>query len=348
MKNLIGEFAARDLRIDLLRIRNHGPHLEKVPENVKLIDLGTSHVNSSLPALVRYLRRNKPAALLADKDKLNRTALWARRIAGVPTRVAVRIGTTVSDNLARRSWLDRNLQYFSFSHFYPWADAILVPSQGAADDLAQVSGIPVERITVVPSPVINDRLFALAAEPVAHPWFASGQPPVILGVGELCARKDFATLVRAFDRIQAERDMRLIILGEGRQRLKLEEMVESLGLSGKVDLPGFVNNPYAYMAKAAIFALTSRCEGAPVVLMEALGLGTQTVSTDCPSGPREILQDGRFGRLVPIGDDAALAEALLASCHAPNPPDELRLAAGRYTVSASADAYLEAMGVRAK
>jgi glycosyltransferase involved in cell wall biosynthesis len=346
MKNLIGEFADRGLDIDLLRIRNHGPELDRVPGNVRLIDLGTAHVNSSLPVLVKYLRRERPQALLVDKDRLNRVALWARRLAGVKTRVAVRIGTTVSENLQRRGWFDRNLQYFSFRHFYPMADAIIVPSLGAADDLASVARLPVERITVVPSPVVNADLLAKAKEDPGHPWFKPGQPPVLLGIGELCARKDFVTLIRAFALVRKQTLLRLLILGEGRQRQMLEGLVAELGLEQEVMLPGFVANPYAYIARAGLFALTSRCEGAPVVLMEALGIGCPVVSTDCPSGPREIMQNGRYGKLVPIGDEQGLASVILETLAQPLPAEVLRQAAEPYTVAFSADRYLSALGMK--
>jgi glycosyltransferase involved in cell wall biosynthesis len=345
MKNLIVEFASRGHGVDLLRIENHGPHLETVPEGVRLVPLGTSHVNGSLWPLVRYLRRERPTALLVDKDKLNRLALWARRIARVPTRVAVRMGTTVSENLARRSWLQRQVQYFSIRHFYPWAEAIIVPSQGAARDLALVGRLPLERIRVIPSPVVTADLARLAAGPVDHPWFSDGADPVILGVGELCVRKDFSTLIRAFAFLRKRKSARLVILGEGRQREQLEELAMELGIGKDVSLPGFVSNPYAFMARAAMFVLSSRCEGSPVVLMEALATGCPAVSTDCPSGPREILQDGTFGSLVPVGDVAALARAMERTLDHRPAVESLKTAAAPYSVSASAEGYLAALGL---
>jgi glycosyltransferase involved in cell wall biosynthesis len=345
MKNLIGEFALRGHRVDLLRIDNHGPNLETIPEGVRLVPLGIAHVNGSLRPLVRYLRKERPAALLVDKDKLNRRALWARRLSGVPTRVAVRMGTTVSENLARRGWLQRQVQYFSIRHFYPWADSIIVPSKGAARDLAQVGRLPLERIRAIPSPVVTADLESLASHLVDHPWFCDGEPPVILGAGELCERKDFSTLIRAFASLRRKKRARLVILGEGRQREKLQELVRELGICEDVSLPGFVSNPYAFMARAAMFVLCSRCEGSPVVLMEALATGCPAVSTDCPSGPREILKDGKFGPLVPIGDVAALARAMERTLDHPFSPETLKAAAAPYSVSASADGYLAALGL---
>lgn len=345
MRNLLPEFGARGLTVDLLQIRHHGPHWEQLPQGARLIDLGTAHVNTALPALVRYLRHHRPRALLSDKDKLNRTALWARALAGVDTRMAVRMGTTVSVNLARRGPWARFGQQASIRLFYRFADAIITPSRGAADDLARIAGLPPARVTVCPNPVVTPTLLQKAEDRVLHPWLRENIP-VILGVGELCARKDFSTLLRAFALLRRQRPCRLMIAGEGRQRAKLEALIETLGIGDDAVLLGFQTNPYAYMRHAAVFALSSVCEGFAVVLMEALALGTPVVSTDCPSGPREVLADGRYGALVPVGDAEKLATALANALDHPLPAEFLREAALPYTVVNSADQYLAALGLR--
>jgi glycosyltransferase involved in cell wall biosynthesis len=189
-------------------------------------------------------------------------------------------------------------------------------------------------------------MLALAEEAPAHPWFSDGGPPVILGVGELSERKDFATLLRAFARLRAGRPCRLVILGEGRRRGELEALAADLGVIADLALPGFVANPYPCMAQAAAFALVSRWEGMPVVLIEALALGTPSVACDCPSGPREVLQGGAVGGLVEVGDDAALAEALAAQLDQPSPREHSRAAVEGYTDVGSAWAYLAALGFR--
>lgn len=310
-----------------------------------MVELGSAHVHTSLIPLVRYLRRERPRVLLADKDKVNRTALLARWLARVPTRVVVRIGTTVSKNLERRGALKRWGQVLSMRWFYRAAAAVLVPSEGAADDLAHVARLPRSHIRAVPSPIITPDLEHAAEADPGHPWPGDPQRPLLLGVGELCARKDFATLLRAFARLRAERPCRLLLLGEGRQRAKLEALAAELGVAEDVELPGFVDNPYAYMARADLFVLSSVCEGAPVVLMEALALGTPVVATDCPSGPAEILEGGRHGALVPVGDADALAQAMAATLEHPPQRPALRAAADRYRVETSADRYLDALGL---
>jgi glycosyltransferase involved in cell wall biosynthesis len=348
MKHLIPALAARGLRIDLLQVRRHGPHLDPVPAGVRVIDLGTRHVYSSLPALVRYLRRERPAAMLADKDRLNRTALLARAIARVPTRLVLSIGTTVSINLASRGAYERWLQRTSMGRFYRHADRVIVTSSGVADDMAAYTGLAREHIEVVPSPVVPAWLIEARPARPDHPWFAPGEPPLILGVGELSERKDFGTLIRAFARLRAERPCRLLILGRGRRREALLALAAELGVAADVELPGFVSEPYAYMAHADLFAFTSRWEGLGFVLIEALAAGTPVVATDCPSGPREILQDGRYGPLVSVGDVDALAAAMRSTLAAPLPAAVLREAALPYEIERASDAYLRVLGLGEK
>jgi glycosyltransferase involved in cell wall biosynthesis len=343
MRNLIPAFADQGLRIDLLSLRNHGPHWETIPGNGRLIDLGAAHVGTALPAMVRYLRKHRPRVLLSDKDRVNRTALLARALARTKTRVAVRIGTTVSKNLERRSHWARMSQYASIRLCYRYADRILAPSQGAAADLARIAGLPTAAVTVVKSPIINDQLYLQAEQAVEHPWLQPGEPPVILGVGELCARKDFSTLLRAFARLQRDRPCRLIIGGEGRQRDRLRQLAQDLGIADAVDFPGFLSNPYAYMKRARLFVLSSVCEGMPVVLVEAMACGTPVISTDCPSGPREVLDDGRYGPLVPVGDAETLADRMAAILDNPPSANLLRQVADSYSVANSSQQYLKAL-----
>lgn len=346
LQNLVPAIARLGLTVDVLGVEGHGPRFDQLPAGVRRVPLGAAHVNSAIPAVVRYLRREGPAALLSDKDRVNRAALAARWLARLPTRVGVRLGTTVSVNLASRGWWERRVQTASMRWLYPAADAILVPSAGAADDLAVHAHLPRSRISVVPSPIVTPRMMERAAEVPAHAWFGDGGAPVILGVGELSERKDFATLIRAFARLREQRCCRLVILGEGRRRQELEALAAQLGVAADVALPGFISNPYPCMAGAAAFALASRWEGMPVVLIEALALGTPSVACDCPSGPREVLQGGALGGLVPVGDAAALAAALATQLDQPTPRERSRAAVEGYTDVGSARAYLAALGFR--
>jgi glycosyltransferase involved in cell wall biosynthesis len=216
---------------------------------------------------------------------------------------------------------------------------VVAVSRGAAEDLASTSGMPRDRVEVVYNPVITPAVMALAGETPDHPWFGPGEPPVVLGVGRLTRQKAFGTLVRAFAEVRRRRPLRLIILGEGEDRPMLEALASELGVGDDVALPGFRENAMAYMARSALFVLSSAWEGLPTVLIEALAAGTRVVSTDCPSGPREILQEGRLGPLVPVGDVPALAAAMSGALDRPAgnvPPDALR----PFTRDAAVDHYL--------
>lgn len=342
--NLLEELVRRGLRIDLLPIRRE-VRAEDLPAGIHVVSLGASHSRTSVFPLIRYLRRTRPAVLLAAKDRAARAALWARVFSRAPTRIVVRLGTNLAASLEGTSILRRWSRYWPMRLSYGTVDRVIAVSEGVAEDTAAFTGLPRSRIAVVRNPVVTPRLEALAREPVDHPWLPPGDLPVILGAGRLARQKDFPTLVRALVRVRAETPCRLIILGEGRDREKIEQLVRELDLSDHVSLPGYTANPYAYMARASLFVLSSRWEGSPNVLTEALAVGTPVVSTDCPSGPREILRSGRVGPLVPVGDDEALARAILETLARPPDAARLRAAVDDYTVERSADAYLEVLGL---
>jgi glycosyltransferase involved in cell wall biosynthesis len=186
-----------------------------------------------------------------------------------------------------------------------------------ADGLAVLTGISRDRISVLYNPVVNDELTNKMKEPVLHPWFQKGHPPLVLSVGRLEAQKDFETLIRAIALVNQRREAYLMILGKGSQSVVLQDLVNKLGIAKVVEMPGYVENPYAYMARANVFVLSSKYEGFPGVLVEAMACGAPVVSTDCPSGPVEILVEGKYGRLVPVGDVAAMAAAIQATLDQP-------------------------------
>jgi glycosyltransferase involved in cell wall biosynthesis len=369
----------RGFRVDLVLCERTGPLLAKVPAGARVIALprGPMPVARALavaadpvglqamlrpvllawrPAkhlphlsgLVRYLRAERPDAVFASMSVPNLLAVWARRLAGVPTRVVVSEHNTLSAmHGGSRRWRDRHLPRL-LGHAYRLADGIVSVSDGVANDLARPTGLPRARITTVYNPVVTPELVALASQPLAHRWFLPAAPPVVLAVGSLSARKDFPTLVRAFARVRAERDCRLVILGQAASPKKTEEkrgglmaLAGSLGVAADIDLPGFVTNPYAYLARAAVFVLSSAHEGLPGVLIEALACGCPVVSTDCPSGPAEILDGGRFGALVPVGDDQAMAAAIATTLDRPIEAATLRERATLFDVDRSVDRYLE-------
>ncbi len=339
--NLCKGLAQRGCRLDLVLVKSVSAHLEELPAAVRVISPRAGHTLGSVLELARYLRRERPVALLAAKERAGRTALAARWLARVPTRVVVRIGTTLSAALEGRSRLRKWTWHLPMRLFYPHFDGVVAVSDGVAKDLAAITRLPLARFQVIRNPVITPRLQTLAAEPVDHPWLVAGEVPVIMGVGRFTRQKDFPTLLKAFALVRRERLCRLIILGNGRSRADLLSLAADLGIADAVDFPGFAANPYKYLARASLFVLSSAWEGSPNALTEALALGVPVVATDCPSGPREILAEGRFGPLVPIGDSRKMAEAIVQVMTAPLAADCLRQAAAAYSMEESSRRYLE-------
>lgn len=315
--NLAQGITERGLPVDVVLAAADGAFLDQLPPAVRLVDLRAGRLARSLVPLTSYLRRERPRVLVSSMSHANLIAIWAAKLAGRATPVVVTVHTTISQATTGVGRLEARLWPYMVRAFYPWAAGVVAVSRGAADDLARTSGVPRERVRVIYNPVITPALLQLARETPDHPWFGPEQPPIILGVGRLTLAKDFPTLIRAFAEVRRRRPVRLVILGEGEERAKLEALVNELGLADDVSLPGFRENAGAYMARAALFVLSSVWEGLPGALIEALAMGARVVSTDCPSGPREILQDGRLGALVPVGDAAALAEAMIAALDRP-------------------------------
>lgn len=310
MLNLANGMAARNFAIDLVLVQAKGPYLEHVSKSVRIVDLKAPRVLASLPALVHYLRHERPWAMLSGLGSANCVALWARQLAGSNTRLVISEHNTLSIHAERPpNWRARQMPRLA-RYFYSWADAIIAVSKGVAEDLAAVARIPRQRIQVIYNPVITPEMRAKAALPLVHAWFQPDQPPVILGIGRLTQQKDFATLIEAFALVRSTRRVRLVILGDGEERQRLEALVQQLEIDHDVWMPGFVENPYAFMTQTDLFVLSSKWEGLPTVLIEALYCGSKLVATDCPSGPREILANGKYGKLVPVGDTAALAQAI--------------------------------------
>lgn len=311
MVNLAHGFVRRGLLVDLVLGNAEGPYLTQVPKEARLVDLKCSRILTSIPSLVRYLKEVRPKVVISALDHANLAGLWASRLSSSPTKVVITLHNTFSEkqkNVARFSKV--NLSPYLMKKFYPWADGIVAVSSGVAEDYEKIARIPRGRIRVIYNPVVTPELISKATEPLDHPWFSSGGPPVVISVGRLTKQKNYVGLIRAFRRIDESFNARLLILGEGELRTELEALVEELGLQERVSMPGFVLNPYQYMANSAVFVLSSGWEGLPTVLIEALALGVPVVSTDCKSGPSEILMGGKFGKLVPVDNVPALTLAI--------------------------------------
>ncbi len=374
MLHLAKAFATSGHQVDLLLCQSKGAFLDTVPHTINVVALKPSsslvsrlRVLSSNPCLalalllpilvpnkppktIRYLSdlttyliREQPDALLSAKTHANLVAVWAKKIAAVRTRVVISERSTMSTVIKNsRKWRWR----FSSNLIrktYPQADLVVAVSRGVADDVSSCTGLSRERIATIYNPMLTEYINAQSILPVSHPWFKQESIPIILGVGRLVPAKDFPTLLKAFAHIRATRSARLVILGEGRERQTLENLATELGIASDFSIPGFETNPYAYMAQASVFVLSSILEGLPNALIEALACGCPVVSTNCRSGPQEILDNGAFGPLVPVGDDKALAKAIIQTLESPPNVDRLRARAAEFDIHTIAGQYLEAL-----
>jgi glycosyltransferase involved in cell wall biosynthesis len=331
---LIDDFVAAGHQVDLVLMTARGELLEKLPPGVRVFDLGATRIRA-------YFRSERPAALQASMWPLTVAAVIARRLAGSSARLVLSDHSTLSRQYGYYRGLKRLFLRASLRIFYPRADARVIVSNGSADDLALLSGIGRKTIEVIHNPVAPPADDSEVPAAIERLW-GQGQAR-ILTVGSLKAEKNHGLLIRAFARLRESRPARLIIVGEGSERPKLERLIEELGLGGDVLLPGFEVDPSAYYATADLFVLSSDFEGFGLVLVEAMRAGLKVVSTDCEHGPSEILGGGAYGALVPCGDSDGLAEAMRAALDAPADVAALKDQAERISGSASSARYLELM-----
>lgn len=359
MLTLAGGLADRGLAVDLLVPDDHGPFRSQIPGNVRLVNLSRWWLRLPFirdrkrrkallmaPAIADYLRRERPVALLSASHYVNLAAIWGKELAGVGTRLVISQRTQLSVAITNSTLpllRHRPLLAWMARRYYPRADAIVAVSDGVADDLSDVARLPRQRVITVYNPTDLAYIAERATEPAAHPWLEDGGAPVIVAVGRLAAQKDYTTLLHAFAKLRALRPVRLIVLGEGRKRAQLEGLATELDISDAVAMPGYDENPFSALARAQLYVMSSRYEGLPGALIQALACGCTVVSTDCPSGPQEILDHGRYGRLVPVGDVALLATALYAALDEAPDPDRQKARAARYSVERAVDAYLDLM-----
>lgn len=339
---LAAGFAKRGLRVDLVLASKNGQLVDDVEATVRVIDLGAGRVIKAIPALSTYLKREQPRTLISFLTHANVAAIAARAMARVETSVMVveqNTVTRVRNDLKRDALLPELVR-----RSYPHAHHVVAVSQGVANDLIGNLGIPALRVSVIPNPVVDSELLKSAMDSPNHRWFDDGSVPVFVAAGRLSKQKDFPTLLRAFDKLRQTARARLIIMGEGEERPGLETMIARLGLTDQVALPGYLSNPYAVMSRGSAFVLSSRWEGLPTVLIEAMACGCPVVATDCPSGPREILEDGRYGKLVPTGDADELCRAMQEVLQQRPAASVLKQRARQYSVDHAVEDYLRVLG----
>lgn len=346
---------ARGHQVDILVASAEGAFEAELPPGAGLVALGADwrrlplvgrHRGLWVPLAARALGRRLAAAppdvLLASSTPANLTAALVRRRAAPAVPLVLTLNLPPSAVSARLGPCARPLRAL-MRRCYAGADALVAISAGVAADAAATLDLPAARIAVVMNPIDTARIQALAGQDPGHPWLAPAAPPLLLAVGKLKAQKDFPTVLEAFARVRAVRPARLVVLGDGELRQPLVHLAGRLGIGADVAFLGFVANPFAWMARARVVVSGSRFEGFSNVLAEALALGCTIVSTDCPHGPRELLDGGRHGRLVPVGDAPAMAAAMLAALDAPADPGLQRARAARFSVDRAVRGYLDVL-----
>ena len=329
-----------DTEVDFAVAEKKGPLLDYFPKNVNLIDLGSKRIATSVFPLSTYIRKSNPDVLVSALGTANIIAIAANLLSFKKTKLIVTQHTTLS--MSSPTHLRARLLPRLISLLYPCADGRVAVSGGVADDLASVTGLKRSTIEVIYNPVITPDVQSLSLEPCLDKWITDSTTPVLLGIGRLNPQKDFKTLLEAVSIVNKKRPVKLIILGEGELREELETLIADLQLTEQVKMPGFVKNPYCYMRNAQLFVLSSLWEGLPTVLIEALFCNTRLVSTDCPSGPKEILDDGRYGLLVKPGDPRELADGIMKTLDKTSTANPIE-SWERYTLKYSTKHYLSYM-----
>lgn len=319
--NLLKSLNRQNYVVSLLLAQKKGDFVKDVPKEIPIISLNTASLLSIFFYLITYFHQNKTDIFISNFPRFNAVSLLAKKFSGSKTKIIIieHLSFFLLSKTAKTS-SHRFIARFFFPYFikifYRGADAIVCVSLGIADEISDIIG-RVAKIKVIYNPVVDDTILEMAKKEVSHPWFADTGIPVILMVGRLSKTKDQPTLFRALDIIIKKQPARLMIVGDGTEKEKLIKLVNQMGLSSNVAFLGFQNNPYKYMKQASVFVLSSLQEGFGNVIVEAMACGTPVVSTDCASGPSEIIQDGVNGLLVLPQNPTALADTILKILHDP-------------------------------
>jgi len=337
--NLAKQFIKGHNHVDFVLMQAHGELLQQVPEAACVVNLGANRIRNAFWPMLRYLRHTRPDALLIGMWPLTVVGTLAHRLSRIQGTVVVSDHSHLSVSPVADSLIKRLVIRLTTRTIYPLANSRLAVSHGVAEDLSQLSGLSCDKFKVIYNPVVDE---SSMNNDLSKPWERlSGKR--ILAVGSLKVAKDYPTLIRAFSKVNKNLSSTLVILGEGKLRSELEQLIEFMRLTESVHLPGFVADTKPWYRDSDLFVLSSRWEGLPTVLIEALEAGTPVVSTDCPSGPNEILEDGHYGHLVPVGDAEALAEAILHALQKEPDREALRERAREFSVDKIGKQYLNVL-----
>lgn len=333
----------RGFSVELVVASLEGALRDRIPPGVEVVNLNQPRMLRALPKLTQYLIKRKPCALFSTITHANIAASCAARCTGFQNPLIVRQSNAPISEC--KTTLASRVAIRLIPHAYRLAQGIIAVSQGVKDELLILQPSLESRIQVIPTPVLTDEIRAMGEEMPSHPWFADSRVPVIVSAGRLKKHKGMLDLVRAFARVRRRTQARLLILGEGSDRARIEAEVEKLGISEDVALPGYMYNPFSSMNRAALFVLASHYEGLPNVLIQAMAFGTPVVSTDCKSGPSEILEDGKLGRMVRVGALDDLARAIEESLSLPRREDARQSVWERFGAASATSRYLALAGL---
>jgi glycosyltransferase involved in cell wall biosynthesis len=343
MLRLMDGFVKAGFKVDAVVVRAFGSFIDKIPEGVNLVDLSAKRTLNSIPAFTQYLRKNRPDAVLSALMHINLAAIVSRILSVTSPRLVISERSNLTEKKIHAVHLWDKFSVPLINIFYRFSDALVTVSLDSARDLIESTKLDPEKVIIIYNPIPVDEIRSSACEKIEHPWFTNDGIPVILAVGRLSPPKDYPTLIKAFSILREKKNAHLMIIGEGEERQKIKELVNSSPFSADISLFGSSDNPFPYMAKADVFVLSSAWEGFPNVLVEALACGATIVSTNCHSGPSEILQDGKYGRLVPVGDAPALAEAIEKSLVNPFLAEQSITRARDFSVEKAVQKYLEVL-----
>ncbi|MTI80518.1 MAG: glycosyltransferase [Firmicutes bacterium] len=344
--NLIREFINRGLNVDLILSRAEGVYLKEIPNKCSIINLSSKRVSTSLPALTRYLQQERPNVMISGLNHANIIAVLAKQLAGVNTEIIV-----VEHGIYYKYFEDiksfkRIILTYLTRRTYSKANKIIAVSKGVANGIKNIlSQNQMKNVSVIYNPIVDKSLLSKAKQGIDEHWLQEPGFSYIVSVGRLTKAKDYGTLLKAFSIVRSKMKCRLLILGEGEERNDLVNLASELGIKSDLLMPGFVENPYKYISIADVFVMSSRWEGFGNVIVEAMACGVPVISTDCPYGPAEIIDDGKTGILTPVGDVQALSNNIYKLLKDRELNNKLTIAGKRrsedFTVSLTADKYLD-------
>jgi glycosyltransferase involved in cell wall biosynthesis len=333
-------FSDRGKKVDLIVADSTGELKTQMDERVRVFDLQSKRVSLCLPRLVNYLQKEKPSILLSGLTYANIIAILAKQLSHSATSIVISEHNFLSPKIRQEIGFKEKVVLFLARFYYRHPNGIVAVSAGVKNDLSSYLRVPLSRIQTISNPLDLEKVETRSGDLIQHSWLDQKKAPVILSAGRLVWQKDFTTLLSAFEIILAKMDARLIIIGEGSDRQALEKQIAAANLSAKVSLAGFQQNPYAFMRHSDVFVLSSIYEGFAMVLVEAMACEVPVISTNIPGGPTEILQFGKFGRLVPPRNPEAMAQAIIDILK--NPPDTTpaKIRAQDYSLGRVVDQYL--------